>query len=346
MMSELRWALMIVGGVFIGALAWWESRRPRQASGTTQRVPPRESAPETASRVVRDPPLTLPEMHPHEPLPSAELPVLEMEPADPVRTDAADRRAADVRPEVEGRPEADGGPEVDGGPEADGGPEVDGGLEAAGRPETDGEFGADGRFATDDGPGVEAPAAAAPDIVPDGSSPAQEAAPVHTGPPNAPAPGMVRESLPELPAAEPLHVDWPPDDERRILALRLVARQHERFAGRPLRQALAAEGFLLGQFAIFHKPDEARRAVLSAANLTRPGTFDMETMDSQHYGGVSLFAVLPGPRSPYQAFEELMFAARNLNERLQGVLQDEQGVPLTPARIAQLREQLRAESAS
>jgi len=82
--------------------------------------------------------------------------------------------------------------------------------------------------------------------------------------------------------------------------------------------------------------------VLSAASLTRPGTFDMETMDSQHYGGLSLFAVLPGPKSPPQAFDELVFAARNLNERLHGVLQDEQGTPLTPARIAQLREQLRA----
>jgi len=70
----------------------------------------------------------------------------------------------------------------------------------------------------------------------------------------------------------------------------------------------------------------------------------METMDSQHYGGLSLFAVLPGPKSPPQAFDELVFTARNLNERLHGVLQDEHGTPLTPARIAQLREQLRAAS--
>jgi len=156
----------------------------------------------------------------------------------------------------------------------------------------------------------------------------------------------VRESLPELPAAEPLRVDWPPDDERRILTLRLKAPAPERFAGRSLRQALAAEGFRLGQFAIFHKCDEEQRAVLSAASLTPPGTFDMETMDSQRYGGLSLFAVLPGPKSPHQAFEELVFTARNLNERLRGVLQDEQGTPLTPTRIAQLREQLGAESAS
>ena len=69
--------------------------------------------------------------------------------------------------------------------------------------------------------------------------------------------------------------------------------------------------------------------MLSAASLTRPGTFDLDTMDLQRYGGLSLFAVLPGPMPPPQAFDELVFTARNLNERLHGVLQDEHGGPLT-----------------
>lgn len=135
-------------------------------------------------------------------------------------------------------------------------------------------------------------------------------------------------------------VAWPPDEERRIVALRLVAQQPERFAGRSVRQALAAEGFVLGRFDIFHKPDDEQRAILSAASLSRPGTFDAETMDSQHFGGLSLFAVLPGPMSPPEAFEELVTTARHLNDRLCGVLQDEGGTPLTPARIASLRERL------
>jgi cell division protein ZipA len=149
-----------------------------------------------------------------------------------------------------------------------------------------------------------------------------------------------REHLPQLPPAPAPVVEWPPDAQRRIVALRLVAPLPERFAGRSVRQALAAEGFVLGRFAIFHKADEEQRAVLSAASLTRPGTFDHETMDSQHYGGLSLFAVLPGPKPPPVAFDELVFAARSLNERLHGELQDEQGSALTPARIALMRERL------
>ena len=145
------------------------------------------------------------------------------------------------------------------------------------------------------------------------------------------------------PIKDPI-VDWPPDDQRRVVALRLVAAPPERFAGRALRLALASEGFVLGKFQIFHKPDESGRAVLSAANLSKPGTFDLENMDSQRYGGLSLFTVLPGPRPPLKAFEDLLATARSLNERMQGALQDERGGPLTPTRIATLRESLSAET--
>jgi FtsZ-interacting cell division protein ZipA len=61
---------------------------------------------------------------------------------------------------------------------------------------------------------------------------------------------------------------------------------------------------------------------------------------------LSLFAVLPGPKPPLKAFEELLTTARNLNERLEGALQDERGGPLTPTRIAAIRETLGADAAS
>ena len=314
-MSELRWALLILGVVFVAVLAWWERRRPRQASGA-----------EGATRLVREPPLTLPEVHVREPAPAPALtqalPVVE-----PMREESSERVFEPALPvrQVVAAEAADAAVAADApGPQRQHAP-----AEAADEDTMDDLLAIV--------PAEEIPAEERATFDDSDSFPASRPEPVAS--PSAPMP---REALPELPPGTPLRVDWPAEHERRILALRLVAPQRERFAGRSLRQALAAEGFLLGQFAIFHKPDDERRAVLSAASLTRPGTFDMETMDSQHYGGLSLFAVLPGPKSPPQAFDELVFAARNLNERLHGVLQDEQGTPLTPARIAQLREQLRA----
>src|SRR5262249_35029542 len=142
-------------------------------------------------------------------------------------------------------------------------------------------------------------------------------------------------------SVEPI-VDWPDDDARKIIALRLVSGVGERFAGRSIRQALAAEGFVLGKFEIFHKPGPDARAVLSAASLTKPGTFSLGTMDAQRFGGISLFAVLPGPLSPLATFDELLTTARALNDRLRGALQDERGEPLTPMRSQSIRESLTA----
>jgi cell division protein ZipA len=134
-------------------------------------------------------------------------------------------------------------------------------------------------------------------------------------------------------------IEWPPEETRRILTLRILA-AGERFGGRALRQALSAEGFVHGHLSIFHKPGSDSRAVLSAASLTQPGSFELATMDTQRYGGLNIFAVLPGPLPPAQAFEELLASARNLNERLQGTVQDERGEVLSVARIAAIREEL------
>jgi FtsZ-interacting cell division protein ZipA len=296
MMSELRWTLLILGVVFIAALAWWERQRPRQASrgSAPQRTGVRESAIDAAPRAVREPSLSLPPMRARDPLVPHDLPLMELARGLPVPLLDPDDAPAEPDAQAQDHPAPDNAALA-----------ADGAAVAAARA---------AEMAVDAVHGVPA--------------------------------GVPLESLPRLPPAAVPRVDWPPDERRRVVALRLVAQQPERFAGRSLRQALAAEGFVLGRFAIFHKPDDEQRAVLSAASLTRPGTFDVETMDSQHYGGLSLFAVLPGPKPPPQAFDELIVTARNLNERLCGILQDEQGSPLTPARIALLRERLSAGAAS
>jgi FtsZ-interacting cell division protein ZipA len=144
--------------------------------------------------------------------------------------------------------------------------------------------------------------------------------------------------------AEPI-VEWPPEESRRILTLRILAAR-ERFAGRTLRQALSAQGFVHGRLSIFHKAGGSdSRAILSAASLTQPGNFDLATMDTQRYGGLNIFAVLPGPLPAAAAFEELLASVRQLNERLQGTLQDERGDALTAARIAIMRAELAGEQA-
>jgi cell division protein ZipA len=274
-MPELRWTLLLIGALFVGVLAWWERRKPRQ-SPRGGHEPTMSEAP--APRILREPTLTLPEMRARDPAPPHDLPVLEI---------AEDESLIGLR--------------------------------------------IDGQRVEEEVAREEAAARSIPEpIMP--SPPVLAAAPSAQTLPDV--------SLPKLrEPVEPI-VDWPPEEERQIIALRLVSVSPERFSGRAIRTALVAEGFVLGRFSIFHKPDAEHRAVLSAASLSKPGVFDLDTIDTQRFSGLNLFAILPGPKPPREAFEDLLACARNLNERLQGGLQDERGGPLTPTRIALLRESM------
>ncbi len=345
-MHELRWTLLLLGVLFIAVLALWEQRRSRSRPGVEPRSGERPQA-APAPGAAHESALALPEVHAREPAAAAELPVLTVAPDSPlaVHFDSEFDRAPDAGPEADITPwrgrreptlsddafgetrEDESLPRLAGAPES---------LRVPDLPVTEWADEAHGEHGRDSHAPVDADVGDV-DIEPGAEAASREEhlsepEPVHrTAPPVAAA----------LPA-EPI-VDWPPEEERQILALRIVSAGPERFAGRALRQALAGEGFIHGKFAIFHKPSGDRRACLSAASLTRPGTFDPATMDLQRFGGLSLFAVLPGPRTPADTLEELLSSARRLNERLQGALQDERGGPLTPARIAQLRESVAPE---
>src|SRR6201999_883514 len=98
-MPELRWTLLIIGVLFIAILAWWERRRPHQASRQSPHISgePRpivssdpswgpevdSPASRTAPHTLREPTLTLPEIRTEartrQPVASRELPVVEID---------------------------------------------------------------------------------------------------------------------------------------------------------------------------------------------------------------------------------------------------------------------------
>jgi cell division protein ZipA len=151
---------------------------------------------------------------------------------------------------------------------------------------------------------------------------------------------------PQAPRGPQLVLAWPGEAERRIVTLRVIPRIETRFQGRGLRQAFSAAGFWHGPLDIYHLPDEDGRVVVSAAALAQPGTFDPSIMDSQRFSGLNLFAVLPGPKPERETFDELVHAARQLAERLDGTLADQHGEELTPQRIARLRQALEPPAAA
>jgi FtsZ-interacting cell division protein ZipA len=296
-MPELRVTLMVVGGIFLIALAWWELRRSRQVRGSELARPALEPAgPERASERASEwdlPPLDLPRMSARDP--EAELPIVELGAADFAALEAHAETTAPL-------PVSDESPPPDATDGVDGLLDELGGNQAADPPISDEPW--------------DAPAVAA--------TPEPE-----------PAPFVTTVSAAAVPTG-PVMVEWPAAQDSQVLAVRLVC-TGEKFSGRAVRMALAAEGFVLGKFSIFHKPAPDGRALLSIASLNKPGTFDMHSIDLQRYGGLNLFTVLPGPVPGPAAVDELLVCAQVLSQRLRAALQDETGRPLSPARTAVMR---------
>jgi FtsZ-interacting cell division protein ZipA len=154
----------------------------------------------------------------------------------------------------------------------------------------------------------------------------------------SPPAAVVAEGMQPMPSAVPVPpiVEWPPESERHIISVRVVGVNPDRMSGRPLRQALAACGFVHGRFGIFHQPGVDGRTLISAANLSKPGVFDPGNMDFQRFRGLGLFAVLPGPLPPAATLDHLLDTAGDLAQRLHARLLDEQGQPLDEVRLEAL----------
>jgi cell division protein ZipA len=161
-----------------------------------------------------------------------------------------------------------------------------------------------------------------------------------TQPSIEPAPPAVAESRAHEPVV--MRLDWPPPEQQRIIGVRVIARNGERFTGVSLRQALLGEGFQHGELDIFHRPMSDGRVLLSAASLTKPGNFDLATMDSGLFLGLNLFAVLPGPLPGRDAVDKLLIAGHTLAQRLRGELRDARGEALTEARLTEMRREAAA----
>jgi cell division protein ZipA len=344
-MGALRWILLLAGLVFLAALAAWESRRPRQARrdapGRSERSDPEmgtmgASGSATAasagamgdrgSSIAEEPPSAAGRIYTGASLGGsggsgggrtrAELPPrIDLPPLDVDEPAAA---AGDIGRRIAGsmivvdEPISAHGP----GPSAEQGDAEPYYVYA--RAEPAGGASASGHSLRADYP-----------LPGEHALPGEQAL---TGerslPGDLPLPG----ELPRSPV-----VDWPPESERHILSVRVAALGHERLSGRVVRLALGACGFEHGRFGIFHQPGADGRALLSAANLSKPGIFDLPNMDFQRFSGLSLFAVLPGPLPPAAALDHLLDTAQDLAERLRARLQDEQGLTLGATQLESLR---------
>jgi cell division protein ZipA len=125
---------------------------------------------------------------------------------------------------------------------------------------------------------------------------------------------------------------------QRIVTIRVCALGESRWSGRQLMTVLELQGLAFGKYQVYHRNHADGRSLFCVASLIEPGTFDMTRMPEQDFRGVSLFAILPGPAEPLQTVDAMIATARALAESLTGMMQDDNGMPMSPQRAAALRE--------
>jgi FtsZ-interacting cell division protein ZipA len=322
-MGELRFILLLAGLVFLVALAAWELRKPRQAQGdsaTRDSAAPRGARPRERSEpqmgsmgdspaevhegrrpVVAPQRIDMPEL--------PDLPAMEAMRAESILADADALHAFETL--NLGATDALAA-------------RADETLPPSAQPEPAAAF---------------APTASTP---PTASIAAAAARPATLSEPVASGISMpASEAAAAAPSGTPpALLDWPPEGERHIVALRIVPAANERLSGRAVRLAITACGFVHGRFGIYHQADEEGRALLSVASLSKPGVLDPINLDFQRLAGINLFTVLPGPLAPGAALDHLLDTARELSQRLPARVQDETGHPLDAERLEDLRERM------
>ena len=134
--------------------------------------------------------------------------------------------------------------------------------------------------------------------------------------------------------------DAAPDE---VLIIHVMARAGYEFDGPSLLDLLLANNLRFGRMDIFHRhqrEDGFGPVLFSLANMLKPGTFDLDDMESFTTPGVSLFLTLPIEGESIAAFDLMVDTARALAAALDAELKDENRSVMTRQTIDHSRQRV------
>jgi cell division protein ZipA len=135
------------------------------------------------------------------------------------------------------------------------------------------------------------------------------------------------------------------DEFDKIVTLYIAAKAGEKLRGPDILVAAEKTGLTYGHMNVFHRLVEGhpeRGPVFSVANIMKPGSFEMATIQSLETPAIAFFLTLPAPVPALDAWETMLPTAQRMAELLDGVLLDESRNALGRQRIQHLRDELRA----
>lgn len=144
----------------------------------------------------------------------------------------------------------------------------------------------------------------------------------------------------EAPKEKPEEID--PDLPTKIIQLNVVPHD-ELFYGDDIQSVAHEVGLEPGDMNVFHHfgdDPEKMQPVYSMASMVEPGTFPLDDMDGFSTPGVTLFTQLPGSKDGISIFSDMLHAAEQLANLLNGELRDNTHSALTKQTIGHMREDI------
>jgi len=134
-----------------------------------------------------------------------------------------------------------------------------------------------------------------------------------------------------------------PAGPQEVIIINVMARQGAMFAGADLLPVLRKQGLHLGEMSIFHRhadADGTGQVMFSMANMVKPGTFNLATMESFSTPGVSFFLQLPNKLGNLPSFEKMLAAASAVKASLDGEFKDENRSVFTRQTVEHCRQRI------
>ncbi|MDO6446161.1 cell division protein ZipA [Colwellia sp. 1_MG-2023] len=128
------------------------------------------------------------------------------------------------------------------------------------------------------------------------------------------------------PAKEKIEID------PEVIVVSVVMPENNSISGAALLPTLLTLGLRYGDMDIFHRHEDNAgngKVTFSLANMMNPGTFDLDEIESFSTQGITLFMTLPNEGDPFEVFELMMSAAKQLSMEFNAQLLDDKRSVMT-----------------
>ncbi len=123
-----------------------------------------------------------------------------------------------------------------------------------------------------------------------------------------------------------------PTVEPEVLAVSIVMPDGEYISGAALLPTLLTLGLRYGDMDIFHRHQDNAgngKVTFSLANIMNPGTFDLDALENFNTRGLTLFMTLPNAGDPFEVFQHMLNAAKQISIEFGAQLLDDKRSVMT-----------------